>query len=136
MDSFTCGDVGYFDNDGYLYLCDRRREMVISGGVNTYPAEIEAVLIGIPGVLDCAVIGIPDDEFGKSLPALVQPDPASADGSALTEVRIIDLLREHLAGYKVPRRIEFRSGLPRDDSGKIYKRHLREPYWQGRERRI
>jgi long-chain acyl-CoA synthetase len=132
----TCGDVGYFDDDGYLYLCDRRREMVISGGVNIYPAEIEAVLVGIPGVLDCAVIGIPDDEFGESLLALVQPDPDSGDGSALTEARIIGLLRERLAGYKVPRRIEFRSGLPRDDSGKIYKRHLREPYWQGRERRI
>jgi long-chain acyl-CoA synthetase len=128
--------VGYFDDDGYLYLCDRRREMVISGGVNIYPAEIEAVLVGIPGVLDCAVIGIPDDEFGESLLALVQPDPDSGDGSALTEARIIGSLRERLAGYKVPRRIEFRSGLPRDDSGKIYKRHLREPYWQGRERRI
>jgi long-chain acyl-CoA synthetase len=130
----TCGDVGYFDDDGYLYLCDRRREMVISGGVNIYPAEIESVLVGMPGILDCAVIGIPDEEFGESLLALVQP-VMDAD-RVPTQPQMIAWLRERLAGFKVPRQIEFRTELPRDDSGKIYKRHLREPYWQDQQRRI
>ena len=112
----------------------RRREMVISGGVNIYPAEIESVLVTMPGVLDCAVIGIPDDEFGESLLALVQTGP---DGEQkVTAKQIILWLRERVAGYKVPRQIEFRAELPRDDSGKIYKRRLREPYWKGRERLI
>ncbi|MDD9877720.1 MAG: acyl-CoA synthetase [Magnetovibrio sp.] len=130
----TCGDVGYFDDDGYLFLCDRTREMVISGGVNIYPAEIEAVLVDMPGVRDCAVFGIPDDEFGERLMAIVQPQPGG--GAGLDADAITAYLRDRLAGYKIPREIEFRPELPRDDSGKIYKRRLREPYWAGRERRI
>lgn len=126
------GDVGYFDEDGFLYLCDRAKDMVISGGVNIYPAEIEAELHKMPGVGDCAVFGIPDDEFGESLCAVVQPQP----GATLSEADVRSFLRERVAGYKVPKKVEFRSDLPREDSGKIFKRKLREPYWEQAGRRI
>jgi long-chain acyl-CoA synthetase len=128
----TCGDVGYLDADGYLFLCDRVRDMVISGGVNIYPAEIEAVLIGMPGVQDCAVFGIPDEEYGESLAAFVEPQ-ADAD---LTADAVRAFLRERTAGYKVPKLIEFQRGLPREDSGKIFKRKLRAPYWEKAGRQI
>ncbi len=114
----TCGDVGYLDADGYLFLCDRVRDMVISGGVNIYPAEIESVLITMPGVRDCAVFGIPDEEYGEALCAYVEPQ----DGACLTPEAIRAFLRPHLAGYKVPKLIEFSTSLPREDSGKIFKR--------------
>lgn len=126
------GDVGYLDEDGFLYLCDRAKDMVISGGVNIYPAEIEAELHKMPGVGDCAVFGIPDDEFGESLCAVVQPQP----GVTLKEADVRSFLRERVAGYKVPKRVEFKSDLPREDSGKIFKRKLREPYWEAAGRRI
>ena len=128
----TCGDMGYLDADGYLFLCDRKRDMVISGGVNIYPAEIEAVAITIPGVKDCAVFGIPDEEFGEALLMLVEP----MDGQPLVPELVREHLAAHLAGYKVPRRIEVRTGLPREDSGKIFKRRLRDPYWEKAGRRI
>ncbi|WP_149537884.1 acyl-CoA synthetase [Siccirubricoccus phaeus] len=126
----TVGDVGYFDEDGYLFLCDRKRDMVISGGVNIYPAEIEAVLIGVEGVLDCAVFGIPDPEYGEALCAAVRALPGT------TEAAIRTALQAKLANFKVPRRIEFHEELPRDDSGKLLKRKLRERYWQGAGRAI
>ncbi|MBL8363593.1 MAG: AMP-binding protein [Rubrivivax sp.] len=132
------GDIGYLDADGYLYLCDRKRDMVISGGVNIYPAEIEAALLELPWVQDCAVIGVPDAEFGEAVLALVvlhEPPPALAGDDAAREA-----LRAHLAArlarYKLPRRFEFRAALPRDDAGKLLKRVLREPYWQGQGRRV
>jgi long-chain acyl-CoA synthetase len=128
----TVGDMGYLDADGYLFLCDRKRDMVISGGVNIYPAEIEAVAVALPGVKDCAVFGIPDDDFGEALIALVEPMP----GHALDAETIRAHLSAHLAGYKVPKRIEIAHGLPREDSGKIFKRRLREPYWKNAGRRI
>lgn len=128
----TSGDVGYFDADGFLFLCDRRKDMVISGGVNIYPAEIESVLVGMPGVADCAVFGIPDEEFGEALAAVVQPTP----GVAIDSGAIRSYLRERLAGYKVPKLIEFAAELPREDSGKIFKRKLRDPYWVGTGRSI
>jgi long-chain acyl-CoA synthetase len=128
----SCGDIGYLDEDGFLYLNDRRSDMVISGGVNIYPAEIEACLLGMDGVRDCAVFGIPDDEFGEALAAHVELD-AGAEVSA-DDVR--DYVKEHLAGYKTPRLVEFDDALPREDSGKIFKRRLREPYWAGREKAI
>ncbi|MEN3950167.1 acyl-CoA synthetase [Iodidimonas sp. SYSU 1G8] len=132
-DNLVCiGDIGYLDEDGYLFLCDRKIEMVISGGVNIYPAEIEATLIGMPGVRDCAVFGIPDPEFGEALCAYVEPE----DGASLDIGTIKAFLRERLAGYKVPRVVEFASELPREDSGKIFKRKLKEPYWAGMDRRI
>lgn len=126
------GDVGYFDEDGFLYLCDRAKDMIISGGVNIYPAEIEAELHKMPGLADCAVFGIPDDEFGEAVCAVVQPQP----GMTLNERDVKNYLRAHVAGYKVPKRVDFLSELPREDSGKIFKRKLREPYWAGLDRRI
>jgi len=128
----TSGDVGYIDEDGYVFLCDRKRDMVISGGVNIYPAEIEAVLHAVPGVHDCAVFGIPDEEFGEALMAVVEPQP----GVALDLASIRARLKASLADYKVPKHIEIQSGLPREDSGKIFKRRLRDPYWERAGRRI
>ncbi|HUJ77189.1 MAG TPA: AMP-binding protein, partial [bacterium] len=128
----TNGDIGYLDADGYLYLCDRKIDMVISGGVNIYPAEIESVLVQMPGVQDCAVFGIPDEEYGEALLAVVQPAPHSH----LDAAGVQDFLRPHLAHYKIPHRVEFAQNLPREDSGKIFKRKLREPYWAGRSLRI
>ncbi|MBL0421868.1 AMP-binding protein [Ramlibacter sp. AW1] len=124
----TNGDMGYLDEEGYLFLVDRRKDLVISGGVNIYPAEIESVLIDHPGVTDCAVIGIPDEEYGEKLLAYVIPaahaQPQAAD--------LMQFLRRRLAGFKVPREFIFTSHLPRDDSGKLMKRKLREPHWAGR----
>ncbi len=128
----TLGDMGYLDSDSYLYLCDRKRDMVISGGVNIYPAEIEAALICVDDVADCAVFGIPDEEFGESLIAIIEP----REGTALTPDAVKNALEGRLARYKIPKRIEFASELPREDSGKIFKRKLREPYWTDQDRRI
>jgi long-chain acyl-CoA synthetase len=128
----TPGDVGYFDADGFLYLCDRKNDMIISGGANIYPAEIEAELHKMPGVADCAVFGIPDEEFGESVMAVVQPMP----GVTLDADSLRAELRRGLAGFKVPRRIDFAAELPREDSGKIFKRKLRAPFWEGRESKI
>ena len=128
----TSGDVGYIDADGYVFLCDRKRDMVISGGVNIYPAEIEAVLHAAPGVHDCAVFGIPDAEFGEALMAVVEPQR----GVTLDITKVRARLKDQLADYKVPKHIEVRSQLPREDSGKIFKRRLRDPYWEQAGRRI
>jgi long-chain acyl-CoA synthetase len=128
----TSGDVGYIDADGYVFLCDRKRDMVISGGVNIYPAEIEAVLHGLPGVHDCAVFGIPDAEFGEALMAVVEPQA----GVTLDTAEIRARLRTSLADYKVPKHVEIQHNLPREDSGKIFKRRLRDPYWEQAGRKI
>jgi long-chain acyl-CoA synthetase len=128
----TSGDVGYIDPDGYVFICDRKRDMVISGGVNIYPAEIEAALHAVPGVHDCAVFGIPDEEFGEALMAVVEPEP----GIKLEIADIRAQLRTALADYKVPKHLEIRGALPREDSGKIFKRRLRDPYWERAGRRI
>ena len=128
----TLGDMGYVDQAGYLYICDRKADMVISGGVNIYPAEIEAVLAGMPGVADCAVFGVPDDEWGEALAAAVQV----RENFMLTEREVREFLRGHLAGYKVPKVVAFHSSLPREDTGKIFKRKLRAPYWEGSGRSI
>ena len=129
---FTSGDVGYLDEDGFLYLCDRRKDMVISGGVNIYPAEIEACILALPGVQDCAVFGIPNEEFGESLMAAVQ----LTLGATLDAPAVQAHVRKSLAGYKTPSRVEFLEELPREDSGKIFKRKLRDPYWAGAGRTI
>ena len=129
---WTLGDMGYLDAEGYLYVCDRASDMVISGGVNIYPAEIEAVLATMPEVRDCAVFGIPDAEFGEALAAAVQPEP----GAVLDPAAIRAFLAQRIAGYKVPRTIELHAELPREESGKIFKRRLREPYWAKAGRRI
>jgi len=106
--------------------------MVISGGVNIYPAEIEACLLAMPGVRDCAVFGVPDDEFGEALAAYIELQ----DGAQLSGDSVRAHVRSRLAAYKTPRLVEFRDSLPREDSGKIFKRRLRDPYWAGRERAI
>jgi len=128
----TPGDIGYFDEDGFLYLCDRAKDMIISGGVNIYPAEIEAELHKMPGVADCAVFGVPDDEYGEAVCAAVQLQP----GAIIDALAVKAFLRDHMAGYKVPKKVEFHAELPREDSGKIFKRKLREPHWAGLDRRI
>jgi long-chain acyl-CoA synthetase len=120
----TVGDIGYLDDEGYLYVCDRRTDLVLSGGVNIYPAEIEQVLIGMPGVADCAVFGIPDVEFGQSLVAAVQ----TYGEASLTARQVQEFLAKKLANFKVPRIVEFRDTLPREDTGKIFKRRLQEEY--------
>jgi long-chain acyl-CoA synthetase len=126
----TAGDIGYLDDDGYLFLCDRKRDMIISAGVNIYPAEIEAVLIAVEGVLDCAVFGIPDAEFGETVCAAVMVTPGT------TEEAIVRKLKAELANFKVPRKFDFHETLPRDDSGKLLKRLLRDPYWRDTNRAI
>src|SRR6202165_236710 len=128
----TSGDVGYIDEDGYVFICDRKRDMVISGGVNIYPAEIEAALHAVPGVHDCAVFGIPDDEFGEALMAVVEQQA----GVTLDVADIRAQLKTSLADYKVPKHVEILKDLPREDSGKIFKRRLRDPYWERAGRRI
>ncbi|WP_418317355.1 AMP-binding protein [Piscinibacter sakaiensis] len=128
----TMGDIGYLDDDGFLFIVDRAADMVISGGVNIYPAEIEAVLQLMPGVADCAVFGIPDAEFGEALAAAVMP----AAGAQLDAAAVQAYLRQRLAGYKVPAVVDFHAEMPREDTGKIFKRKLREPYWAGAARRI
>lgn len=120
----TNGDVGYLNAEGFLFVTDRKRDMVISGGVNIYPAEIEAVLITHPAVADCAVFGVPDPEYGEALVAAVQPRA----GTELDAPEIADFLRARLAGYKVPRRIWGVAEMPRDSMGKVFKRRLREAY--------
>ena len=128
----TMGDIGYLDDDGFLFIVDRQADMVISGGVNIYPVEIEIALQGMPGVADCAVFGIPDDEFGEGIAAAVQP----RQGVTLTSEEVRTFLKARIAGYKLPRRIDFVEQLPRDDNGKVAKRRLRDAWWAERGRRI
>jgi acyl-CoA synthetase (AMP-forming)/AMP-acid ligase II len=124
----SVGDVAYLDDEGYVYICDRKKDMIISGGVNIYPAEIEAVLYRHPQVLDVAVFGIPDDEWGERVHAIVQAK--AGETIDLDELRAF--AEQHLGGYKRPRAYELRDSLPRTDSGKLLKRVLRDEYWQGR----
>jgi long-chain acyl-CoA synthetase len=132
---FTVGDIGYLDADGYLFLCDRKSDMIISGGVNIYPAEIEAELSGHPAVDDVAVFGIPHDEWGEEIKAVVQPAPGAEPGPALT-ADLLAFLDGRLARFKLPRSIDYVPELPRDPNGKLYKRRLRDPYWADRDRSI
>jgi long-chain acyl-CoA synthetase len=132
---FTVGDIGYLDADGYLFLCDRKADMIISGGVNIYPAEIESVLLTHPKVGDAAVFGIPHEEWGEEVKAVVEPIDGVAGGPALT-AEILDFLKDRLAKYKTPKTIDYVSEMPRDPNGKLYKRKLRDPYWEGRQRSI
>jgi long-chain acyl-CoA synthetase len=132
---FTLGDIGYFDDDGYLYLSDRKIDMIISGGVNIYPAEIEGVLAGHPAVVDVAVFGVPNEEFGEEVKAALQLAPA-AEWNAELEAAITALAREKLAGYKVPRSYDVVESMPRSEAGKLLKRQLRAPYWDQAGRTI
>jgi long-chain acyl-CoA synthetase len=132
---FTVGDIGYLDADGYLYLCDRKSDVIISGGVNIYPAEIEAELSCHPAVADVAVFGVPHDEWGEEIKAVVQPADRAEPGPALT-ADLLAFLAPRVARFKLPRSIDYVAELPRDPNGKLYKRRLRDPYWVGRDRAI
>jgi long-chain acyl-CoA synthetase len=131
----TVGDVGYLDEDGYLYLTDRKTYMIISGGVNIYPQETENLLITHPKVMDAAVIGVPNDDLGEEVKAVVQPMPDVEAGAEL-ERELIAFCREHLAHFKCPRTVDFEAELPRLPTGKLYKRLLRDRYWEGRTTNI
>ena len=124
--------MGFLDADGYLFITDRKRDMIISGGSNIYCNMIEAVMIEHPAVADCAAFGIPDEELGEALAVAVEP----AEGHGLDEASVVDFAKTRLKGYMVPRRVMLVDALPRDPSGKIFKRKLRDPFWEGRERRI
>jgi long-chain acyl-CoA synthetase len=128
---FTVGDIGYLDEDGFLFLCDRKSDMIISGGANIYPAEVEAEIIMHPQVADVAVFGVPDEEWGESVKAVVQPAEGAVPGPGLA-ADILASLEGRLAKMKWPKSIEFMAELPRDPSGKLLKRRLRDPYWQDR----
>ncbi len=130
-DWLSVGDVATFDEEAFFYICDRKSDMIISGGMNIYPAEIEAALDQHPGVLDVAVIGVPSEEWGEAVHAVVVRGDA-----ALTVEALAAFARIHLAGYKVPRSVSFADEIPRNASGKILKKVLREPFWAGRERRV
>jgi long-chain acyl-CoA synthetase len=132
---FTVGDIGYLDEDGYLFLCDRKADMIISGGANIYPAEIEGEIIMHPQVADVAVFGIPDDEWGESVAAVVQPEAGVAPGPELS-AGILASLDGRLARMKWPKRIDYIEQMPRDPSGKLLKRRLRDPYWRDRDKAI
>ncbi|MDH3296607.1 MAG: AMP-binding protein, partial [Acidimicrobiia bacterium] len=124
----TLGDFGYVDDDGYLFLVDRRTNLIITGGVNVYPQETEDTLTGHPAVYDVAVIGVPNQEFGQEVKAVVQPASGYEAGEALA-AELISYCREHLSSIKCPRSIDFREELPRMPSGKLFKRQLRDEYW-------
>jgi acyl-CoA synthetase (AMP-forming)/AMP-acid ligase II len=129
---FHSGDAGYMDENGFIFIKDRIKDMIVSGSENVYPAEIEAVLGGHPDIVECAVIGIPDKKWGETVKAVV----VKRQGSALDETALIEWTRDRIAGYKRPRSVDFIDKLPRNASGKLLKRTLREPYWQGYERRV
>jgi long-chain acyl-CoA synthetase len=131
----TLGDIGYLDDEGYLFMSDRKIDMIISGGVNIYPAEIEGVLVGHPAVADAAVFGIPDDEMGEQVKAAVELT-AGITASDDLAAELVAYARQHLAGYKAPKTVDFEDHLPRQPTGKIYKRLLRDPYWEGSGRTI
>ncbi|MBS9533092.1 acyl-CoA synthetase [Mycobacterium sp. M1] len=134
-DLFTVGDVGYLDADGYLYLQDRKTNMIISGGVNVYPAEIENELIMHPKVLDVAVFGVPDEDWGEAIKAVVQPAEGVVGDDALT-AELMEYAAARLAKFKLPKSIDYIVEMPRDPNGKLYKRKLRDPYWEGRDAKI
>ena len=134
-DLFTVGDLGYLDEDGYLFLCDRSSDVIISGGVNIYPAELEAELSGHPAVADVAVFGVPHDDWGEEVKAVVEPVPGARPGPELT-AELLAFLQPRVARFKLPRTIDYVPELPRDPNGKLYKRKLRDPYWAGRDRAI
>jgi long-chain acyl-CoA synthetase len=131
----TLGDVGYVDGDGFLHLTDRKAFMIISGGVNIYPQEAENLLINHPRVMDCAVFGVPNADFGEEVKAVVQPRDMAEAGPTLAE-ELLAYCRQHLSALKCPRSIDFEAELPRHPTGKLYKRLLRDRYWQGRDSRI
>lgn len=132
---FTFGDIGYIDGDGYLFLSDRKIDMIISGGVNIYPAEIEGVLAMHPAVQDAAVFGVPNDEFGEEVKAAVSLKSGSVGDEEMT-ADLIAHCRQQLAGFKAPKSVDYIDEMPRHETGKLYKRLLKDPYWEGSGRKI
>ncbi len=132
---FTVGDMGYLNEDGFLFLCDRKSDMIIAGGINIYPAEIEAAILEHPAVGDVAVFGIPDDDMGEQIKAIVEPVAGIAGDDAL-RASIMEHIRGRVAKFKWPRTLDFMDELPREPTGKLLKRKLRDPYWEGRDRAI
>ena len=126
------GDAGYMDSDGYVYVHDRVKDMIVSGGENVYPAEVESAIFGHEKISDVAVIGIPDERWGEAVKAVV----VLKEGESVSEEEIINFAKERIAGFKSPKSVDFISELPRNPSGKILKKELRAPYWAGRERQI
>jgi long-chain acyl-CoA synthetase len=131
-DFFTVGDMGEVDEDGFLYLRDRKIDMIISGGVNIYPAEVEAALLSHPAVGDAAVFGIPNEEWGEEVKAVVEPAAGFVASPGLAGALSAHCAKL-LAKYKCPRSIDFTEAMPRDPNGKLYKRRLRDPYWKGHQ---
>lgn len=129
---FRSGDAGYLDEEGYLYIQDRIKEMIVSGGENIYPAEVENAIAGHPAVQDVAVIGVPDDRWGEAVKAIIACKP----GMSADAAEIIAYARERIAGYKLPKSVDFVASIPRNASGKILRRDLRQPYWEGRDRQV
>ncbi len=129
---FHTGDAGFFDADGYLYIHDRVKDMIVSGGENIYPAEVENALFGHPGVADAAVIGVPDERWGEAVKAIV----VKKEGANPHPAEIIAWARERIAGYKLPKSVDFVEIIPRNPSGKVLRRELRKPYWEGRDRQV
>ncbi|OBB18288.1 AMP-binding protein [Mycolicibacterium elephantis] len=133
--AFTIGDVGYLDDDGYLFICDRAKDMIISGGVNIYPAEVEGVLLAHPAVGDVAVIGVPDPEWGEQVKAVVELVHEAEPSAGLAD-ELIAYCRARLAGFKCPRSVDFEPRLPRNEAGKLIKRVVRDAYWAEAGRRV
>ena len=129
---FYTGDAGYFDDDGFLFIHDRVKDMIVSGGENVYPAEVENAIFGHPDVADVAVIGVPDEKWGESVKAIIVPK----EGTNPTPESVIAWAKERIAGYKCPKSVDTIEALPRNPSGKILRKDLREPYWAGQERRV
>jgi fatty-acyl-CoA synthase len=129
---FYSGDAGFFDEEGYLFIHDRVKDMIVSGGENIYPAEVENALMSNSEILDAAVVGVPDEKWGESVKGFV----VLATDSSLSEDEIISYTRTQIAAYKCPKSIEFIKELPRNPSGKILRRELRDPYWEGIDRKV
>lgn len=129
---FHTGDAGYFDEDGFLFIHDRVKDMIVSGGENVYPAEVENAIFGHPDVADVAVIGVPDEKWGEAVKAII----VAKEGTQPTPESISAWARERIAGYKCPKSVDLIDALPRNPSGKILRKDLREPYWEGQERRV
>ena len=126
------GDLAKVDKDGYIYIVDRRKAMIVSGGFNIYPSEIEAILSQHPSVYEVCVVGVPDDHWGESVKAVI----VLREGYQVGAQELIDFVRPHLADFKKPRTIDFVKSLPKNSNGKISRKDIREVYWQGRERKV
>ena len=132
---FTVGDIGYVNQEDYLFLCDRKIDMIISGGANIYPAEIESVFLMHPKVADVAVFGIPNDEWGEEVKAVIELNNNQNPSDQISS-ELMSFAQENLAKMKFPRSIDFIKKLPRDENGKLYKRRLRDPYWKNHSSKV